>query len=102
MARFIGGNGAPFSTSNCFRTFFGIAPKVNLLCVRVLDQNGQADISTVISGLQWIIQNKNTHTIRVINLSLGPLSDRSSPPAPCARPSKPLTTPASSPAPPET
>ena len=59
---------------SCTHTFQGIAPQANLDSVRVLDQNGSSDVSTVIAGLQWVIahqyDNKNA-PIRVVNLSLG-------------------------------
>ena len=31
---------------------------------------GQGTASTVVAGLQWILQNKNTYNIRVVNMSL--------------------------------
>jgi len=48
----------------------GIAPNVNLAGVRVLDQTGAGTYETVISGLQWVIKNKERYNIRVVNLSL--------------------------------
>lgn len=48
----------------------GIAPGVNLVGVRVLDENGAGTYETVISGLQWVIKNKGKYNIRIINLSL--------------------------------
>jgi len=71
VAGIIAGNGARSTDSNSFLHFFGIAPSTNLVNVRVLDQNGRTDVSTVIAGLQWVVANKTKYNIRVVNLSLG-------------------------------
>jgi len=71
VAGIIGGNGASSSCSDCFITFKGIAPNVNLINLRVLDQNGVATDSEVIQAIQTAISLKSQYNIRVINLSLG-------------------------------
>src|SRR5262249_15352551 len=71
VAGIVAGNGAASSDTDCFRTFLGIARSTSLVNVRVLDQNGQASVSTVISGIQWAIDNKSAYNIRVMNLSVG-------------------------------
>jgi serine protease AprX len=71
VAGIIAGNGSSSEGSNYYRTFYGIATNVNLVNVRVLDANGQANVSTVIQGIEWVINNRASHNIRVINLSLG-------------------------------
>ena len=57
--------------------YVGIAPKANLVGVKVLDKNGSGSLSTVIKGIQWCINNKNSYGIRVINISLGSTADQS-------------------------
>jgi len=49
----------------------GVAPGVNLVSVRALDSNGQGLYSDVISGVQWVIKQRQRYGIRVLNLSLG-------------------------------
>jgi serine protease AprX len=49
----------------------GIAPQASLVSVRVLDGNGAGTASDVLAGLQWVLANKDTFGIRVLNLSLG-------------------------------
>jgi len=71
IAGIIAGNGAKSSGNHYFRTFYGIAPQSNLVNVRVLDQSGTTSVSTVITGLQWVVNNRKSYNIRVINLSLG-------------------------------
>jgi serine protease AprX len=48
----------------------GIAPKANVLAVRISDDNGMSSEADVISALQWIYTNKAAYNIRVVNLSL--------------------------------
>jgi serine protease AprX len=48
----------------------GVAPGVQLVGVRVLDENGYSDYANVIQGIQWVIENKDLYNIRVMNLSL--------------------------------
>src|SRR5581483_10241984 len=52
-------------------TFQGIAPIVNLVDVRVLDENGVGNAASVIAGIDWVLANKDKYNIRIINLSLG-------------------------------
>lgn len=65
VAGIIGGNG---KTSVGAR--IGIAPKVNLVDVKVGDSNGVSLVSDVVEGLQWIYDNKDLYNIRVVNLSM--------------------------------
>jgi serine protease AprX len=71
VAGILAGNGAASTGSGYYRTFKGIAPRANLVNVRVLDGLGNGATSAVIAGIQWVVQNKTTYNIRVINLSLG-------------------------------
>src|SRR5207247_7852226 len=52
-------------------TFKGGEPNVNLVNLRVLDQNGAGQESDVISAIERAISLKSVYNIRVINLSLG-------------------------------
>lgn len=48
----------------------GVAPGVNLVSVRVLDNEGAGRYSDVIQGIQWVVSNRSRYGIRVMNLSL--------------------------------
>jgi serine protease AprX len=50
--------------------YIGVAPKANLLNVRVADDQGMLYESDVIDSLQWVYNNKAKYNIRVVNLSL--------------------------------
>ncbi len=65
VAGVIGGNGAASNGA-----YIGIAPKVKLINVQVADSNGAMSASDVIFALQWILENRAQHNIRVVNLSL--------------------------------
>lgn len=48
----------------------GIAPDARILSVRVLGADGSGSYATVIKGIQYVVTNKATFGIRVMNLSL--------------------------------
>ena len=48
----------------------GVAPGVNLVGVRVLDELGFGTYEQVIQGIQWVIEHKDELGIQVMNLSL--------------------------------
>jgi serine protease AprX len=53
------------------RLYGGIAPKANVISLRVLDRNGQGLTSRVLDAIQFAIEHKDDLDIDVLNLSLG-------------------------------
>jgi serine protease AprX len=51
--------------------YTGVAPGANLIDVRVIDANGRSSVSLVLAGLNWVLKNRATYNIKVVNLSLG-------------------------------
>lgn len=49
--------------------FNGIAPNANLVIVKAFDASGSSTYADVIAGIDWIVANRVTHNIRVINMS---------------------------------
>ncbi|MCQ6274846.1 S8 family peptidase [Bacillus sp. V3B] len=49
----------------------GPASEANLVGVKVLDKMGSGSLSTVISGVEWCIQNQSQLGINILSLSLG-------------------------------
>ena len=47
----------------------GIAPRANLISVKVTSMAGAASESDVVAGLQWVYDNRDTYKIRVVNIS---------------------------------
>jgi serine protease AprX len=72
VAGLIGGSGASSGSANGYPAVYaGMAPNVNLIDLRVLDQNGSGTDSQVIAAIQQAIALQSTYNIRVINMSLG-------------------------------
>ncbi|MFP3489317.1 S8 family serine peptidase, partial [Staphylococcus sp. SIMBA_130] len=51
--------------------YVGTAPEASLIGIKVLDEQGSGRLSTIIEGLEWCIDHKEEHNIRIISLSLG-------------------------------
>ncbi|HEY5445038.1 MAG TPA: S8 family peptidase [Pyrinomonadaceae bacterium] len=60
------GDGA--STNGAFE---GVAPGASLVNLRVLNSDGVGSVSGILAALDWVIGNKGTYNIRVVNMSLG-------------------------------
>jgi serine protease AprX len=54
-------------------TFAGMAPGARIVSLKLADAYGATDVSQVIAGIDWVVQNKNRNglNIRVLNLSFG-------------------------------
>jgi serine protease AprX len=67
VAGIVGGNGRTSGGK-----YIGIAPLVDIINVKVCDdlKLGECTAQAVVSGLQWVLEHKNTYNIRVVNLSL--------------------------------
>jgi serine protease AprX len=66
MAGIIAGDGTLSSGG-----WTGVAPKANLVSVKVAGADGSTDVSVVIAGMQWIVSHRTQYNIRVMNLSFG-------------------------------
>lgn len=53
------------------KKYVGVAPRCHLIGVKVLDHKGNGNISDVLEGLDWIIENKKKYNIRIMNISVG-------------------------------
>lgn len=62
----IAGNG-----SSSKGKYMGVAPRANIVGVKVLDSNEKGTASNVVAGIDWVIENKDRYNIKIINLSLG-------------------------------
>jgi serine protease AprX len=58
-------------------TWAGVAPRANVVSVKVAAADGSSDVSVVIAGLQWIVNHRSDYNIRVLNLSFGTDSTQS-------------------------
>jgi serine protease AprX len=72
IAGLIAGDGT--SSSKAVR---GVAPRANLVSVKIAGADGSADVSTVLAAIQWVVSFRDRYNIRVLNLSLGTDSNQS-------------------------
>jgi hypothetical protein len=65
--------GIAAATNKTGRGVIGVAPGVQLNSIKVLDKNGDGNMSTCIAGIEWLTQEKMKHPEKpmVANLSLG-------------------------------
>lgn len=60
------GNGIASEGKYC-----GAAPQAKLIVGKVLDEDGNGEISQMIEGIEWVIANKKIYNIRILNISVG-------------------------------
>ena len=51
--------------------FVGVAPDAGIVSVKTGDNTGSVDVTQIIAGIDWVIENAASLNIRVINLSYG-------------------------------
>jgi serine protease AprX len=66
VAGLIAGSGA---SSN--GQYQGEAPGASLVSIKVAGADGTSHLGTLISGLQWAVDNRSSYGIKVLNISLG-------------------------------
>lgn len=49
----------------------GIAPKVDLYVLRILDKHGSGTVSDMLRAMDWLIKNHSRYNIRIVNMSIG-------------------------------
>ncbi|MBI2940115.1 MAG: S8 family peptidase [Chloroflexi bacterium] len=70
IAGIIAGNSWLSTSSTVHGKYIGVAPNANLISVKVSDDQGMSYISDVINAIGWVVNNRQTYNIRVMNLSL--------------------------------
>ncbi len=73
MAGIIAGRDTQVSAGNekDAKHFVGMAPDARLVNVKVGAADGGADVTQVIAAIDWVVANRASHNIRVLNLSYG-------------------------------
>lgn len=72
VAGIIGSNGV-----SSLGLYMGVAPKVNLVNLRVGNARGMAHEADMVSALQWIYDHHQEHNIRVVNVSINSATPQS-------------------------
>ncbi|MBW8827366.1 MAG: S8 family serine peptidase [Acidobacteria bacterium] len=67
MASIIAGD----DNSNGSGSFHGVGDNAKVVSVKVADSDGSTDLLRLLAAMQWVIQNKDSSNIRVLNLSFG-------------------------------
>ena len=49
----------------------GVARGANLINLRVLNSEGTGDVMDLLRAIDWVITNRTTYNIRIVNMSLG-------------------------------
>ena len=71
VAGLIAGNSLNYPTGqNSYGRYMGVAPRANIVSVKVSDDDGNTTVLDVINGIQFAVDNKTSLGIRVLNLSL--------------------------------
>jgi serine protease AprX len=70
VAGLIAGNSVGYGGPVLSGRYMGVAPKANLVSVKVSDDGGDTTVLDVIYGLQFVVDNRDSLGIRVVNLSL--------------------------------
>jgi serine protease AprX len=48
----------------------GVAPDARILAVKLSGRDGMSNVSTVLAAIQWVIENRDSYSIDILNLSL--------------------------------
>jgi serine protease AprX len=70
VAGLIAGNSVGYGGYSLNGRYMGVAPKANIVSVKVSDDGGDTTVLDVIYGLQFVVDNRDSLGIRVVNLSL--------------------------------
>ena len=70
----IAGNGSMSQN----KKYCGMAPNTKLIVIKVLDKNGNGNTANVLSGVDWLLKNKDKYRIRLLNISVGMLKNAGS------------------------
>jgi len=52
----------------------GIAPLSKLICLKVLDKEGNGSTAQVLSACRWILNNRHKYNIKIVNISVGTIA----------------------------
>lgn len=52
-------------------TYRGMAPEAGIVAVKILDEYGEGMIPHIISGINWVMENRTKFGINIVNISVG-------------------------------
>lgn len=51
--------------------YAGIAPRANVIGVKVMDKKGNGKTTDIVAGMQWVVDHAKKYNIKIMSLSLG-------------------------------
>lgn len=73
VAGIIAGNGKMSEDQRRIRRYSGIAPRADIIMLKVLDEKGNGNTGKVLEAVDWVRKEKNRYHIRLLNISVGML-----------------------------
>lgn len=67
------GDGKMSADKRGIRIYSGIAPRAEIIMLKVLDEKGNGNTIKVLEGIDWIAKMKDRYNIRLLNISVGML-----------------------------
>ncbi|RLG12597.1 hypothetical protein DRN73_01930 [Candidatus Pacearchaeota archaeon] len=52
-------------------TYTGVAPEAKIIAVKVCDSSGNCEVSNILKGIEWCVENASKFNISVISMSFG-------------------------------
>ncbi len=71
----IAGNGGQSRDRRGICVYSGIAPRAEIILLKVLDERGNGSTAKVLEGIDWLLRNHRKYHIRLLNISVGMLPD---------------------------
>ena len=71
VAGIIGSNGRMSMNQYGICLYSGVAPRVKLVVLKVLDKKGNGVTGHVLAGMDWLIKNREKYQIKILNISVG-------------------------------
>lgn len=56
---------------SCGRRIVGVAPRANILSIKVIAQSGESGTFKILDGMQWLFDNFRRYGVRVVCMSFG-------------------------------
>ncbi|MDD6056867.1 MAG: S8 family peptidase [Clostridiales bacterium] len=69
----IAGDGKLSLDRNGRPVYSGIAPRANMIMLKVLDEKGNGSTQKVLGALDWVVKQKDKYGIKLLNISVGML-----------------------------
>ena len=70
IAGVVGGNSCNRKENDLRCRYIGIAPEATLIDIKVTNDDGISFVSDVVAAIEWVISERETYNIRVMNLSM--------------------------------